>query len=132
MEPQKTYSEQQLESIRSGQQMVIAAIALNLGSLLLRFASPSGGLTMISSLFALAALCLGVIGILRLGTGLQYPVIGRVFCCLAMIIPLINIIVLGIINQEATTVLRKHGYVVKLFGADKKQPSPPPPPAGPA
>ncbi|MEO6876526.1 MAG: hypothetical protein ABI222_17055 [Opitutaceae bacterium] len=105
--------------------MVIAAIALNIGSILIRVAAPSAGGVVIAGLCGLAAICLAVIGVLRLTGGLQYPMAGRVLCCLLMIVPLLSLIVLAIINREGTKVLRGHGFAVKLFGADQQPPGRP-------
>jgi len=116
----KTYTGQEIEKMRSGQKMVIAAIVLNLGSLVFRFAMPSPTLGLITGAVGLVAICISIIGLLRLTGGLKYHIIARVLCCLLMIIPLVNIIILGIINRDATKILKDNGYAVGLFGAKRK------------
>jgi hypothetical protein len=116
----KTYTEQEIEKMRSGQQMVIAAIVLNLGSMVFRFATPSPALGIITGIVGLVAICISIIGLLRLTGGLKYHIVGRILCCLLMFIPLVNIITLAIINSKATKILKDSGYDVGLFGAKKK------------
>lgn len=58
-------------------------------------------------------------GIFRLGTGLGlHPVVG-VFLILAMFVPLLNLIILLVLNARATRTLREAGYKVGLLGASK-------------
>jgi hypothetical protein len=115
-----TYTEENIESVRSGQRWVIAAIIINLGSILFRVFQAEEVQVMANAVIMLTALVISLIGLVRLMSGLKYPVVARVLCCLLMFAPLLNIVILGIINRGGTKLLREHGFTVGLLGARKR------------
>lgn len=99
---------------------MIAAMALNLGSIVFRLTQTASVLVAINAVVLLIVLVVSMVGLVRLTSGLKYPIIGRVLCCLLMFVPLVNLITLGIINHSGTKLLREHGFVVGLLGAKKR------------
>jgi hypothetical protein len=114
-----TYSESNIEAVRSGQRWVITAIAINLGSIAFRLVQTQEVLVTLNAVIMLTAFLLSLFGLVRLTGGLKYPLIGRICCYVLMLVPLVNIVTLAIINRDGTRMLREHGHTVGLFGAKR-------------
>ena len=65
----------------------------------------------------LALVVLMMIGVYQLATALGSNMTTRVLYVIAMIIPYINLIVLLVVNQRATNLLKRNGIKVGLMGA---------------
>ncbi len=113
------YSESDIEAVRSGQRWVIAAIAINLGSIVFRLGQTTEVLVTLNAVIMLTAFMISLIGLVRLTGGLRYPLIGRICCCVLMLVPLVNILALAIINRDGTRLLRERGFEVGLLGAKR-------------
>jgi uncharacterized membrane protein len=68
-------------------------------------------------LAGLVALVLAIVGMLRATSGLGFSTPRRALYTIGLFIPLIALIVLAIVNAEATKALRANGYKVGFFGA---------------
>ncbi len=104
----------QLESVRSGQRMIIFGILAYFAAIIIQFV-----IGPFAAVGLLVSLILGLIGIVRLSSGLGYHVGLVVLFVILMIIPLVGLVTLLILNSKATKVLREHGYRVGLLGASK-------------
>lgn len=104
-----------IESIRSGQKMIIYGMLLYFLAIGLQFVIGA-----IAGVFALVTLILGIIGIFRIGVGLNYGTVKKILLIISMFIPLIGLLVLLSVNSRATTALRAAGYKVGLLGAARK------------
>ena len=69
------------------------------------------------ALMRLALFALMMISVYQLAAALGYSMTSRVLCTIAMIIPLVGLIVLLVVNQSATNLLRRNGVHVGLMGA---------------
>jgi len=103
-----------IEDVAAGQRLVIIAVLLNIGTYVVMAIVGD-----IGSLLAIAAIIVGIIGLLRLGTGLGYSMLTKVVLCILLFVPLIGLIMLLIVNTSATKQLREAGYKVGLLGASK-------------
>ena len=97
-----------------------------LGAVLLMFSFPVGGYLMAATgalamiavlgLARLAILALMMIGVYQLSAALGKSMATRVLFVIAMLLPLIGLIVLLVVNQQATNLLRRHNIRVGLMG----------------
>jgi hypothetical protein len=106
----------EVEKIRSGQKYLLYAILLNIGTTVLAFFIPEG-VAMLLDFFALGVSILGLATLLQ---GFRTPIWKRVLLFISMLLPLINLIVLLVLNGRATRELRAAGYHVGLMGASAK------------
>ena len=111
--------EASMENLASGQRMIIYAILLNLVSAVLRVT-----LGDIWFLGGLLAAVLAIIGLVRVAEGLHYSTPVKILLIVLVFLPLVNLVMLVIVNARATEALRKHGYQVGLLGARRRDPSP--------
>lgn len=103
-----------IEQVASGQKMIIYAILINIVTYVLQIAvHPFLGL------LALAAIALGIIGIVNLAKGLGKSTGLTVVFVILMFVPCVSLIMLLILNSEATRELQRAGYRVGLMGASK-------------
>jgi hypothetical protein len=103
-----------IESVASGQKLIIYAILINLAATVLQIAvHPAIGL------LGLVSLVMSIIGIIKLSTGLGSSLIAKIIYVVLMFLPLINLITLLVLNASATKALRANGYKVGLMGASK-------------
>lgn len=103
-----------IEQVASGQKMIIFAILINIVTYVLQIAvHPFLGL------LALAAIALGIIGIVNLAKGLGKSTGLTVVFVILMFVPCVSLIMLLILNSEATKELQRAGYRVGLMGASK-------------
>jgi len=103
-----------LARIARGQKFVIYAILLNLTTMALTAAVGN-----VAALLYIPALVVSLVGIHGLASGLGYAVWKEVFLIVLMLVPLLNLIMLAVINFQATKMLRAGGYKVGLFGASR-------------
>ena len=67
--------------------------------------------------FALFAIVLAIFGVCQVVRGLNKSVGTAVAYSILMLIPLVNLVVLLVLNGQATKALKEHGYNVGVFGA---------------
>lgn len=101
-----------IEQVRLGQRQVLIAFLFNLASGALGTAHPY-----LPLLGMLAALIIGVWGLVRLARGFGWGWGWVIFCLVLMLVPLVNLITLLVLNSKATSRLREAGYRVGLLGA---------------
>jgi hypothetical protein len=121
--------EERLERLRSGQKLAIYAILIYLVAIVIRTGFSStplspgtpgllvavgSGLLLMAG--GLAALIMSLMGVWKMGYGLGVGTILRVVMLIFMIVPLINILLLLVVNARATRKLRQAGYKVGFLG----------------
>jgi hypothetical protein len=82
--------------------------------------SPSGSCWLENVLFRVvqgAALVLAIWGIVRLSQGLGYQVGITILLLVLSFIPVVNLVMLLVLNARVTGVLKAYGYKVGLMGA---------------
>jgi len=109
-----------LENLRAGQRLIIGGILLNLITIPFRVFPHDRALLVVGGLLGVAAIIVSIVGLLRMGAGLGIHIVWRILLCVVMIVPLINLIILLMLNSRATRHLTDNGYKVGLFGAPKK------------
>lgn len=109
--PNGAVDPEQARQLATGQKFVIGAMLGNVAAASMQSAAPA-----LLPFVALAGLVLGLIGVLRLAKGLEIGLGARFGVVLLLMLPLINIIVLGLLNRSATRRLRDAGYSIGLFG----------------
>jgi hypothetical protein len=102
----------EVQKVISGQKLILYAILLNIGANILAARIPMVGIVAF-----LAAGVMAISGLAKVCTGLRYHVAAIVAFCLMMIVPLLNLVVLVMINHKATARIRDAGYEVGLMGA---------------
>lgn len=102
----------EVQKVISGQKLILYAILLNIGANILASRIP-----LIGVVAFLVAAGMAITGLAKVCTGLRYHIAATVFFCLMMFIPLLNLIVLLMINHKATARIREAGYEVGLMGA---------------
>jgi hypothetical protein len=125
--------EERVQRLRSGQKRAIYAILIYLVTLVVQAGmrgaahSPPGApeLLMASDFLltagGLAALIMSLMGVWKMGYGLGIGAILRVVMLIFMIVPLINILLLLIVNARATRKLRQAGYKVGFLGVSGRK-----------
>ena len=115
--------EERLQSLRSGQKLAIYAILVYFATIIMQAGLGSGpgrGLLAASGFVlmigGLAALIMSLMGVWKMGYGLGIGAILRVVMLISMIVPLINILLLLVVNARATRKLRQAGYKVGFLG----------------
>jgi MFS-type transporter involved in bile tolerance (Atg22 family) len=114
----------QVESVRVGQRLILAGIGLNLVFLIANVMrggeDPASALAFVMLGSALGGAILAILGIWRLGSGLDYGAVSRVLLILGSFVPLVSLIILFVLSGKATAILRDRGYSVGLLGAAPK------------
>ena len=126
--------EERVQRLRSGQKLAIYAILIYLVATVvqtsLRGVAPSPGtqglLMVVASGFmliigGLAALIMSLMGVWKMGYGLGVGTILRVVMLIFMIVPLINILLLLVVNARATRKLRQAGFKVGFLGVSGRR-----------
>jgi len=119
--------QERVQGLRFGQKLAIYAILIYLVTLIVQMSlagtphSPRPpGLLMASGFVlmigGLAALIMSLMGVWKMGYGLGIGTILRVVMLIFMIVPVINILLLLIVNARATRKLRQAGYKVGFLG----------------
>lgn len=104
------------EQVCSGLRIAVWSILLNLVSVLL-LVVPEGA--MIRAAVVLLAIVLAVWGTVRMARGMNFDLIVIVLLAMVMVLPMVNLVILLVVNARAARFLRSHGYRVGLFGATK-------------
>src|SRR5690606_25572733 len=94
-----------IEQVAQGQKFLIFAILVNFASILLLVVNGY-----IADLVAVAATVMSLVGMFRLGAGMGYTTGVKIGLVVLMIVPLLNLIVLLILNARATKTLRAAGF----------------------
>ena len=102
--------------------VILAAIALTVSFAVGAAITPQSGPAMfvvigVLALCRLAIFVLMVIGVYQLASALEAGTVACVLYCIGMIIPCINLIILLVVNQQATNLLKRNGIKVGLMGA---------------
>lgn len=113
--------------VSKGQKAIIYAFLINLVAFALievlpnLDVSPTNGSYMVLASWALrvGAVVLGLFGIFKIASELQWSALAKVVTFILLLIPLINLITLLVVNGKATAFLKKAGYKVGLAGAHK-------------
>jgi hypothetical protein len=71
------------------------------------------------ALLGLATPVLSILGLFAMASALRFSTGAKVLLAIAMLIPLVNLIVMLVLNAKATKALRAGGYTVGLLGATK-------------
>ncbi len=103
-----------LPRVANGQKLVIYAIILTVILSVLRMSLPTA-----PRYLAVPGVVLAMVGVYWLSAGLGQSLIVRCALMLLMLVPLLNIVVLGVMSYRATKALRAGGYSVGLLGASK-------------
>lgn len=102
-----------MNDVAAGQRLMIIAIAIYILAIIL-----SGAVSRsIGGLAGLAVVVVAIIGVWRTSTALGYSTGRKVLYVVGLFLPLVGLILLAVVNAEATKVLRGHGYKVGFFGA---------------
>lgn len=102
----------EVQKIISGQKLILYAILLNIGANILAARIP-----MLGVVAFLVAAVMAITGLAKVCTGLRYHIAATVIFCVLMIVPLLNLVVLVLVNRKATARIREAGYEVGLMGA---------------
>lgn len=108
----------QTEQVRSGQRMAVGAIMLNLITVPL-LAFPEGAF--VRAPLVIVAIILAVLGIVRMSRGLGINLVVIVLMAMGMVVPMVNLVILLIINARATRFLRERGFEVGMLGAKARE-----------
>lgn len=108
----KPDDDEEVQKVISGQKLILYAILLNIGANILAARIP-----LIGVVAFLVAAVMAITGLAKVCTGLRYHIAATVIFCVLMIVPLLNLIVLLLVNQKATARIREAGYEVGLMGA---------------
>lgn len=107
-----------IDEVAIGQRMLILAILVHIGALIVR-----GAVTDSWAVYGpLAVLggAIGIVGLLRLATGLGFSDATKVVLVVLAFVPLASLVMLGMLSARATKALRAAGYEVGFFGANRK------------
>ncbi|MES3020881.1 MAG: hypothetical protein V4857_04775 [Pseudomonadota bacterium] len=112
-------TDSQLAQMALGQKLVIDAVLLNALVVGLRNTLPSSLLLLCS--IAVGALC--IVALLRMAAGLYLSPPAKTLAVLAMAVPLVNVVVLLVVNTKANRSFKEEGYTVGFFGvpADERE-----------
>ena len=117
----------QVGEVARGQKIVIFAVLLNILALGAMYASLAnhlsgnvGVMVYIGSwAVRLLAYVLGIYGVVKIGSGLEWSGFSKFLLVFVLLLPLINVLTLLIVNGHATAHLKAAGYKVGLAGAYK-------------
>jgi hypothetical protein len=123
--PVASFDPAAIEKIRSGQRFILFSILLNLLVVAIAFLVPRIDFLVaifgiINLIAILTSVILAIVGIIRLSSGLGYGIAARILMIISMFIPFVSLIVLFILSNKATPLLRSAGYKVGLLGAAPK------------
>lgn len=120
--PQNKPDNQKIQSVASAQRLVLLALLTSFGVNIVSFVV-SGQQLAIQVVFlfvALAVVCFMVFAMYNLAKQLNSQGLAVLYAVL-MIVPCISLIMLLVVNQQATGFLTSHGIKVGLMGADMNQ-----------
>lgn len=115
------------------QRFLILAILAQIAILVLRGLAVSGvigassdaetavfaGVSLLLLLGQMAVAVLSLVMLILLMTAMDRPIVSRVLAAISQFIPLVGLIVLLVVNGNATKMLRGAGYHVGLMGASR-------------
>ncbi|MCC6907597.1 MAG: hypothetical protein IT430_06635 [Phycisphaerales bacterium] len=102
----------QLNTIARWQKFLLWGVLLNLATIALTMA--------VDPVFGLVNLLVGlalIVLVANLGAALGDNIVSRILYCIGLLLPLISLIILVVLNQRATSILKAHGIPVGLMGA---------------
>lgn len=105
---------ERIEAVADGQRMVIFAILLYIATAIVITAVDE-----IFGLLGIGAVVLGIIGLLKVASGLGYSTGVKVLLVVLVFVPIASLLMLVIVNGKATKALKADGYKVGLLGARK-------------
>ncbi len=112
--------------VASGQKRMIWAILLQLGGILLGvlngLVSISPVLAVVTFISGVAAFGLSISGFMQTARGLKIRPAVRGLLVVCLFLPILNLVLLLILNSRATRALRAAGYHVGMFGVTSKYP----------
>lgn len=113
---------ERLEKVRTGQRLVIWSILLyfGMGALSALSGSDPGMASLLGLLIVamvVAMFVMSFMGLFRMWSGLDTPMIYRVLMLVFMFVPLIGLLILVRSSSQATKMLQQNGYRVGLLGA---------------
>jgi len=116
--PGPSYAERQrIESVAWGQKLVIYALLAYIAAVALKVCIGVGFVALIGA----AALIMSIIGVVKLLSALEYPIVVNIVLIALLVVPLANLLVILSLIRGATKTLREAGYKVGLLGAYKTQ-----------
>jgi hypothetical protein len=127
--PEADVDERLMSRLASGQKLAIRAIGLYFvaafarGFLIAGTSSPVvlAGMGIAMLLVGIVALVMSLAGMWRMAEGLKVNPVVSVLILLLMFVPLLNILVLLVINARATRALRRAGYRVGFLGVSDQR-----------
>ena len=105
-----------LNRIARGQRQVMLALLTQISASILARALPQTGF-----LLLIAAFIYSVVALVRLTSALGISVVSRVLLCIALLIPLINLLVLAVLSSRASRRLRAGGFRIGFLGAKPRE-----------
>jgi len=106
---------QKLEYVAKSQRLLLHTLLVYLGLIVCMFIVPASAVIIIQ-FFALAAAIIMVFTVANIATKV-FNIFSGVILALLMLVPLINLLILGVVNGRATKLLRENGYDVGVLGA---------------
>lgn len=105
--------------VATGQRIIIWAMAIVVASLGLDwlFIAEVQAQRIAGHVLSLASIAFSIVGIFVLGAAVRSSMLVRIVYAVLMVIPLVNLLILGLVNVEATRILRDAGYKVGFLGA---------------
>jgi hypothetical protein len=114
-QPTRAHIDTGMDKVALGQKLVIYGILVNLITVAILFVPYRA----YAPYVGVVALGISLSGIVLIGRGLGFTTGHIVGLLVLMLVPLANVVVLLIVNSQATQALRLAGYQVGLFGASK-------------
>lgn len=97
---------------------ILAYFVVRIGAMATVAIVPHPAMFGLYGLVYLATLILMLVAVVRLAGACGYSTVGRVLLLVAMFLPLVNLIVLLVLNARATKQLRDSGVKIGFMGAD--------------
>jgi hypothetical protein len=107
-----------LDGVARGQRQLAAVLPLNIAAGVF-LNQPSPAMSLLGLALFVASLVIGTTGMLRVTTGLGAGICAKTVYFILLLVPLVNLAILLILDQEADAALRRAGYTVRWFGAQR-------------
>jgi hypothetical protein len=104
------------DAVANGQKLILYAILVNMVVLLLVGVTGNRAGILLPVL-TLGTAIVGIIGLLRVSSGLGFSQASRALLIIATFVPVVGFVMLVIVNARATRALKDAGYRVGLLGA---------------
>ena len=113
---------EKVKKIATGQKLIIYAIFIHMllitiNIVLVRYGIIESTIYIVIVAGRFFALLLSIIGVIKLTSALGNSIIMKIIFIILLFLPLINLIVLLLLNSRATRKVQEAGYKVGLFGA---------------